>query len=101
MQKNKAEKSSQYDLVNGNVLTILRCSSPGASSMSIYRNTDKLVDSIVEFFTSGGKRAGKKSIAKCIKDTETIIERDDLYVELEYHATILGQLIDCYHLTKV
>ena len=49
MQKNKAEKSSQYDLVNGNVLTILRCSSPGASSMSIYRNTDKLVDSIVEF----------------------------------------------------
>ncbi len=101
MQKNKAEKSSQYDLVNGNVLTILRCSSPGASSMSIYRNTDKLVDSIVEFFTSGGKRTGKKSIAKCIKDTETIIERDDLYVELEYHATILGQLIDCYHLTKV
>jgi hypothetical protein len=29
-------------------------------------------------------------IAKCIQDKDTIIERDDLYVELEYHATILG-----------
>lgn len=78
-------------LTNNEPLTIIRFSCPGNASMSIYRgNASALVDPIHSFFKVGGKKASKRTIKAALNNLDSVIECDDLYVELEYNVSILG-----------